>query len=71
MPWALARGEIELTGSLGYAPGVFTRVIELVASGAYPTKGWVEHVGLHDVPAALEDLREGRRMKVLVDIPTI
>ncbi|MDT3439241.1 MULTISPECIES: 2,3-butanediol dehydrogenase [unclassified Pseudofrankia] len=69
-PWVLARGEIELTGSLGYGPGVFPRVIELFAQGAYPTKGWVEHVDLHDVRAALEDLRAGRRTKVLVDLPS-
>lgn len=69
LPTALVLGEIELTGSLGYAPGVFPRVIELMANGAYPTAGWVEHVELEDLLQALEDLRDGRRMKVLVDLP--
>ncbi|OHV25748.1 alcohol dehydrogenase [Parafrankia soli] len=68
-PWVLARGEIELTGSLGYGPGVFTRVIDLIAGGAYPTAGWVDHVGLSDLHDALQDLRDGRRMKVLVGLP--
>ncbi|MDT3445180.1 2,3-butanediol dehydrogenase [Pseudofrankia sp. BMG5.37] len=68
-PWVLSRGEIELTGSLGYAPGVFRRVIDLIAGGAYPTAGWVEHVELNDLRAALLDLRAGRRIKVLVDLP--
>ncbi|WP_018639341.1 2,3-butanediol dehydrogenase [Parafrankia elaeagni] len=69
-PWVLARGEIELTGSLGYGPGVFPRVIDLIAQGAYPSAGWVEHVDLHELRDALDDLRVGRRAKVLVDLPT-
>ncbi|MCK9930628.1 zinc-binding dehydrogenase, partial [Frankia sp. Mgl5] len=68
-PWVLARKEIELTGSLGYGPGVFSRVIELIAGGAYPTAGWVDHIELHNLHSALDDLRSGRRMKVLVDLP--
>jgi (R,R)-butanediol dehydrogenase / meso-butanediol dehydrogenase / diacetyl reductase len=47
---------------------VFDRVIELVDGGAYPTDDWVEHVGLDEVTGVLEDLRAGRRMKVLVDL---
>lgn len=69
VPMALARGEIELTGSLGYTRDGFRRVLDLIAAGAYPTAGWVEHVELHEVVDALEDLRAGRRMKVLVDLP--
>jgi (R,R)-butanediol dehydrogenase/meso-butanediol dehydrogenase/diacetyl reductase len=67
-PWLLARSEIELTGACGYTTEVFARVIDLIANGAYPTDGWVEHVGLDDVTRILEDLRAGRRMKVLVDL---
>jgi len=68
-PWLLARGEFELTGSLGYGPGVFTEVIDLIANGAFPTAGWVEHVAFDQVPHVMEDLHAGRRMKVLVDVP--
>ena len=67
-PWLLARTEIELTGSCGYNSDVFTRVIDLIAGGAYPTDAWVEHVGLDDVTAVLAELRAGQRMKVLVDV---
>ena len=42
--------------------------IELLDGGAYPTDGWVEHVGLDEVTRVLEDLRAGRRVKVLVDL---
>jgi (R,R)-butanediol dehydrogenase / meso-butanediol dehydrogenase / diacetyl reductase len=67
-PWLLARTEVELTGSCGYTTEVFARVIELIEGGAYPTDGWVEHVGLNEVTRVFEDLRSGRRMKVLVDL---
>jgi (R,R)-butanediol dehydrogenase/meso-butanediol dehydrogenase/diacetyl reductase len=67
-PWLLARSEIELTGSCGDNSAVFDRVIELIDGGAYPTDGWVEHVGLDDVTRVLAELRAGERMKVLVDL---
>jgi (R,R)-butanediol dehydrogenase/meso-butanediol dehydrogenase/diacetyl reductase len=71
MPFVLARGgELEFTGSLSYQPGVFDRVIELMAGGAYPTQAWVEHIQFAELIDALEDLRGGRRMKLLVDIPS-
>jgi (R,R)-butanediol dehydrogenase/meso-butanediol dehydrogenase/diacetyl reductase len=67
-PWVLARSEIELTGSCGYDSEVFARVIALIDGGSYPTDGWVEHAGLDDVVEVLDDLRAGKRMKVLVDL---
>ncbi len=70
-PWLLARGEFELTGSLAYGTGVFSRVIDLIAGGAYPTKGWVEHIEIDQVGPAFNELRAGRRMKLLVDIPAV
>ena len=70
-PWLLARGEFELTGSLAYGTGVFSRVIDLLAGGAYPTKGWVEHIEIDQVGPAFNELRAGRRMKLLVDIPAV
>lgn len=45
------------------------RVLEPVAAGAFPTAGWVEHLPLAEVCRALDDLRAGRRMKVLIDLP--
>jgi (R,R)-butanediol dehydrogenase/meso-butanediol dehydrogenase/diacetyl reductase len=68
-PGVLLRGA-EVVGSLGYAPGVFGRVIDAMASGAYPTTGWVEHIPLAGLVAdGLEALRAGTKMKVLVDLP--
>jgi len=69
VPFALARSEIELTGSLGYSRETFARVLDLVAAGVFPMTSWVEHMPLNEVHAAFEDLRAGRRMKVLVDLP--
>ncbi len=68
MPFLLARSEIELTGSLGYSRDTFLRVLELMAAGAFPTAGWVEHLPFDDLLTALDDLRAGRRMKVLIDL---
>jgi (R,R)-butanediol dehydrogenase/meso-butanediol dehydrogenase/diacetyl reductase len=68
-PWVLARSEIELTGSCGYSADIFTRVINLINTGAYPEEGWVEHVGLGEVERIFHDLRAGKRNKVLVDLP--
>jgi (R,R)-butanediol dehydrogenase/meso-butanediol dehydrogenase/diacetyl reductase len=68
-PGVLLRGA-EVVGSLGYAPGVFGQVIDAMASGHYPTEGWVEHIPLADlVTEGLEALRAGTKMKVLVDLP--
>jgi (R,R)-butanediol dehydrogenase / meso-butanediol dehydrogenase / diacetyl reductase len=61
-PFLLARSEIELTGSLAYSQATFARVLQSVATGAYPTTGWVEHLPLSEVHTALADLRDGRRM---------
>jgi (R,R)-butanediol dehydrogenase/meso-butanediol dehydrogenase/diacetyl reductase len=69
VPFVLARAEIELTGSLGYLPETFARVLDLAAAGVFPTEGWVEHLPLHEVQPAFEDLRAGHRMKVLIDLP--
>jgi (R,R)-butanediol dehydrogenase/meso-butanediol dehydrogenase/diacetyl reductase len=68
-PGVLLRGA-EVVGSLGYAPGVFGRVIDAMSAGRYPTTGWVEHIPLDDlVSGGIEALRSGTKMKVLVDLP--
>jgi (R,R)-butanediol dehydrogenase/meso-butanediol dehydrogenase/diacetyl reductase len=70
MPFELITKEVEVIGSMAYAPGVFERVIDLMAAGHYPTDGWVEHIAWDDVVSeGLEPLRRGRRAKVLVDLP--
>nr|WSZ20314.1 alcohol dehydrogenase catalytic domain-containing protein [Streptomyces canus] len=61
--------ELALLGCEAYPDGVFERVIEHMASGHYPTDGWLDHIPLHDTLAGLHDVRDARRLKVLVDIP--
>ncbi|MBA4864599.1 2,3-butanediol dehydrogenase [Streptomyces sp. PSKA54] len=61
--------ELALLGSEAYPDGVFERVIEHMAAGHYPTDGWLDHIPLADTLAGLHDVRDGRRVKVLVDIP--
>jgi (R,R)-butanediol dehydrogenase/meso-butanediol dehydrogenase/diacetyl reductase len=69
VPFLLARSEIEITGSLGYSGDTFLQVLNLMAGGAFPTASWVETLALEDVVDALEALRAGRRMKVLIELP--
>ncbi|MFH8737031.1 alcohol dehydrogenase catalytic domain-containing protein [Streptomyces sp. NPDC017964] len=62
--------ELALLGAEAYPDGVFERVIEHMAAGRYPTDGWLDHIPLADAVAGLHDVREGRCVKVLVDIPS-
>ncbi|MEV4970302.1 alcohol dehydrogenase catalytic domain-containing protein [Streptomyces scopuliridis] len=61
--------ELALLGSEAYPDGVFERVIEHMAAGHYPMDAWLDHIPLADTRAGLYDVRDGRRLKVLVDIP--
>ncbi|MGW0581533.1 hypothetical protein ACWD25_37595, partial [Streptomyces sp. NPDC002920] len=61
--------ELALLGAEAYPDGVFERVIEHMAAGHYPTDGWLDHIPLADTVAGLHDVRDARRLKVLVDIP--
>ncbi|MCX5063224.1 MULTISPECIES: alcohol dehydrogenase catalytic domain-containing protein [unclassified Streptomyces] len=61
--------ELALLGAEAYPDGVFERVVEHMAAGHYPTDGWLDHIPLKDTAAGLRDVREGRRLKVLVDLP--
>jgi len=68
-PGALMFNEVQVRGSMCYADGVYESVINLMASGHYPTSGWVEHIpwgGL--VEEGFIPLRRGERLKVLVDV---
>ncbi len=64
---AFVQGERRLIGSSTYR-GDFDAVIALMASGAYPTEGWVDRVPMSElVTTALPRLREGAAVKLLVD----
>ena len=45
------------------------QVHDLMASGSYPSEGWVGHVPFDGLADALDELRRGARMKLLVDLP--
>ncbi|MFE6157303.1 2,3-butanediol dehydrogenase [Streptomyces sp. NPDC056486] len=61
--------ELSLLGAEAYPDGVFERVIEHMAAGRFPTDGWLDHIPLADAVAGLHDVRDARRVKVLVDLP--
>ncbi|MEV8410889.1 alcohol dehydrogenase catalytic domain-containing protein [Streptomyces niveus] len=61
--------ELALLGCEAYPDGVFERVIAHMAAGRFPTDGWLDHIPLANTVAGLHDVRDARRVKVLVDIP--
>lgn len=66
----LQHTEISITGSVAFVPSDFDEVMRLMAAGAYPTDGWVEHVPLAQVlTEGFEPLLAGRKTKVLIDLP--
>jgi (R,R)-butanediol dehydrogenase / meso-butanediol dehydrogenase / diacetyl reductase len=66
----LQHTEITITGSLAFTSEDFRQVISLMADGAYPTEGWVEHIEFGElVEEGFGALAAGRRTKVLVDLP--
>lgn len=60
--------ERRIQGTLCYTSEDYRAVIDLMARGHYDTTGWVETVPLSGVvEQGFEELRAGRRMKLLVD----
>ncbi|WP_406424687.1 alcohol dehydrogenase catalytic domain-containing protein [Streptomyces sp. NBC_01589] len=66
---ALRLAELALLGSEAYPDGAFERVIEYMAAGHYPIDGWLDRIPLGDTVEGLHDVRDGQRVKVLVEIP--
>jgi (R,R)-butanediol dehydrogenase / meso-butanediol dehydrogenase / diacetyl reductase len=66
----LQHTEVLITGSIGFQTAEFVAVMDLMAKGAYPLDGWVEHVEFDQL---LEDdirpLLKGTKTKVLIDLP--
>jgi (R,R)-butanediol dehydrogenase/meso-butanediol dehydrogenase/diacetyl reductase len=61
--------EIEITSSMAYCND-FPEVIDHMARGAYPTDGWVDHIGLDQlVDEGFPALRSATAIKVMVDLP--
>ncbi|MFM0313024.1 2,3-butanediol dehydrogenase [Paraburkholderia sp. RL17-383-BIF-A] len=60
--------ERRIQGTICYTGDDYKAVIDLMAQGHYETTGWVETVPLSGVlTQGFEELRAGRKMKVLVD----
>ena len=66
-PTSLLLQEAEVVGSLVYDDD-YDAVIANMAAGVYSTTGWGEHATLHDLDAAFDELRAGRKMKILIDL---
>jgi (R,R)-butanediol dehydrogenase / meso-butanediol dehydrogenase / diacetyl reductase len=65
----LQHREMNITGSLAMTTDDMRAVISLMATGAFPTTGWVEHIAFDDVvDQGFHELLAGRRTKVLVDL---
>jgi (R,R)-butanediol dehydrogenase / meso-butanediol dehydrogenase / diacetyl reductase len=46
----------------------YDEVIATMVDGAYDTSGWVDHIELDQMLTRFQELRAGRRMKILVDL---
>lgn len=63
-------GDKSIRTSAVYTREDFAAVIEAMGRGLYRTDGgWIETVGFEDVETALQNLRAGKGMKVLVETP--
>ena len=67
-PTALLLQEVAVVGSLIYAADDYDAVIADMSAGVYDTTGWVDHTSLDDLEKSYDQLRAGRRMKILVDL---
>ncbi|MDT7582141.1 MAG: (R,R)-butanediol dehydrogenase / meso-butanediol dehydrogenase / diacetyl reductase, partial [Pseudonocardiales bacterium] len=67
-PTSLLLQEVSVIGSLVYLAADYEAVIANMAAGAYDTTGWVDHTSLDDLEKSFDELRAGRRMKILVDM---
>jgi (R,R)-butanediol dehydrogenase/meso-butanediol dehydrogenase/diacetyl reductase len=66
----LLRGGRSVRSSAVYTRDDFAAVIEAMGRGVYRTEGgWIDIVPFEGVQAAIESLRAGRGMKVLVETP--
>lgn len=67
-PTSLLLQENEVLASCVYDDADYAAVIQRMATGAYDISGWVEHAPMDQLLEVYEDLRAGRKMKVLVDL---
>ena len=67
-PLSLLLQEVSVVGCLIYQAADYDAVIANMATGVYDTTGWVHHTTLDDLEKSYDELRAGRRMKILVDL---
>lgn len=67
-PTSLLLGEAQIVASLVYTDDDYRAVIASMARGEITADGWVDHAPLDDLLPVYDDLRAGRRMKVLIDL---
>ena len=67
-PTSLLLQEVAVVGSLIYTAADYEAVIANMAKGVYDTAGWVHHATLDELTSSYDELRAGRRMKILVDL---
>jgi (R,R)-butanediol dehydrogenase/meso-butanediol dehydrogenase/diacetyl reductase len=67
-PTILLLQEVAIVGSLIYTAADYDAVIANMAAGVYETTGWVDHTELDNLVSSYDELRAGRRMKILVDL---
>jgi (R,R)-butanediol dehydrogenase/meso-butanediol dehydrogenase/diacetyl reductase len=67
-PTSLLLQEVAVVGSLIYTAADYDAVIANMAAGVYDPTGWVDHVELDNLVSSYDELRAGRRMKILVDL---
>ncbi|HHU39954.1 MAG TPA: 2,3-butanediol dehydrogenase [Propionibacterium sp.] len=66
-PTMLVMREKRICATLGYLQEVYDEVIAAMAEGKYDFTGWVETTNLEGVADAMQRLRAGRAMKILVE----
>jgi (R,R)-butanediol dehydrogenase / meso-butanediol dehydrogenase / diacetyl reductase len=65
----LQHTEVEITGSVAFLPHEFAATMELMANGAFPLDGWVEHVAFDELlTEGFAPLLAGTKTKVLIDL---
>jgi (R,R)-butanediol dehydrogenase / meso-butanediol dehydrogenase / diacetyl reductase len=67
-PTSLLLQEVAVVGSLIYTAADYDAVIANMAAGVYDPTGWVDHTELDNLVSSYDELRAGRRMKILIDL---
>lgn len=67
-PTSLIIQEVNVIGSIVYDHADYEAVLSDMAAGHYDTTGWIDHVPLDQLTEGFEQLRAGKKVKILVDL---